>query len=49
MHNDKDQYLGISIAHLISLCKTKGKLMPSGLSREQRRNWAKRSKNASNP
>lgn len=41
IHADKNQHLGVDIQHLIALTKQKSYRMPSGLTREERRAWAK--------
>ena len=41
-NKNADYYLGIDIQHLIMLTQQKSFKMPSGLSREERRAWAKK-------
>ncbi|WP_284116435.1 hypothetical protein [Acinetobacter pittii] len=41
IHADKNHHLGVDIQHLVSLTKQKSFRMPSGLTREERRAWAK--------
>ena len=41
IHADKNQHLGVDIQHLITLTEQKSYRMPSGLTREERRAWAK--------
>ncbi|WP_337077807.1 hypothetical protein [Acinetobacter pittii] len=41
IHAEKNHHLGVDIQHLISLTKQKSFRMPSGLTREERRAWAK--------
>ncbi|MBE2163708.1 hypothetical protein IIQ43_04050 [Acinetobacter oleivorans] len=42
IHADRNQHLGVEINHLIALTKQKSYKMPSGLTREERRAWAKK-------
>lgn len=42
IHNDRSHHLGIDINHLVMLTKEKSFRMPSGLTREERRAWAKK-------
>lgn len=41
VHADKNQHLGVDIQHLIVLTEQKSYRVPSGLTREERRSWAK--------
>lgn len=42
IHADKNHHLGVDIQHLITLTTQKSYKMPSGLTREERRAWAKK-------
>lgn len=46
IHADKNQHLGVDIQHLIALTHQKSYRMPSGLTREERRAWAKNNQKA---
>lgn len=41
-HTDRNHHLGVDIQHLIMLTQQKSFKMPSGLTREERRAWAKK-------
>lgn len=41
-YNDPNHHLGIDIQHLIMITKQKSFKMPSGLTREERRAWARK-------
>lgn len=41
----EQHHLGINITHLIEITKQRGYKMPSGLTRKERRKWAKSVKN----
>ncbi|WP_180084884.1 hypothetical protein [Acinetobacter sp. YH12145] len=47
-HADKNQHLGVDIQHLIALTQQKSYRMPSGLTREERRAWAKNNQKIQN-
>lgn len=42
IHCDVEHHLGVDIQYLIMLTKQKSFKMPSGLTREERRAWAKK-------
>lgn len=48
VHADSNQHLGVDIQHLISITNEKRYRMPSGLSREERRAWAKNNQKPTN-
>lgn len=48
VHSDKNQHLGVCIDHLIALTNQKSYRMPSGLTREERRAWAKNNQKIQN-
>lgn len=48
IHADKNHHLGVDIQHLIAITNQKRYRMPSGLSREERRAWAKNNQKTSN-
>lgn len=49
IHSNNTHHLGVEIGHLIKLISGKRHKMPSGLTRSQRREWAKKVVCGNNP
>ncbi|WOZ15047.1 hypothetical protein GNVKYODX_CDS70 [Acinetobacter phage vB_AbaM_AB3P2] len=48
-HSNNTHHLGVEISHLIKLISGKRHKMPNGLTRSQRREWAKKVACENNP